>query len=581
MAAALTACGRVDSDDTVQMVLEDDLSFYTANATQSVERGSDAVFEVTASVGYELTGCDYGDYELTYKDDGNYELTLKNVRYHKVVRIEAEQQQVKLTYVDELSGKSQEQISPRNHICTNTAADIFEEPGYSLVGWTSRAGGAEAEVSLGSRIDAEGDMTLYAVWQPWADEEAFEYTVDGDYVTITGVNMDILPEEILCIPAAIDGRQVIEIAEGAITGGEFDQLILPQGLRTLQKNAVQCDSLQELVMYDDIREISDYAFSGCDNLQTIRINALQAPVYTTSYYGTFADKMDYLKSIDEPKIVLFSGSSTRFGYDSPRIADEMGMPVVNMGVFAYTNALPQLDLILEHMDIGDILVHSPEFDTAKRQFCSDNTMDDSFWAMVEANYDLVSELDIRNYAGVFSSFSEYNKNRKGMTACSYADTPACFDEDGNAVETPSYNRQGDYIVYRPDADSDDAVYGLLVDYTADAFSEAAFIEPINAEYQKFLDKSVKVFFTYAPRNSQCISEESNAEALAQLDEYFSQELIVPVLGTVEESLYQGHYMSGTDNHLSTKGVQIRTDRFIEELEASLKNVNDEELLEGL
>lgn len=87
--------------------------------------------------------------------------------------------------------------------------------------------------------------------------------------------------------------------------------------------------------------------------------------------GCFQDKYDRLLQLkDRKKIVLFSGSSTRFGYDSAMIDDAFEeYDVVNMGVFAYTSALPQLQLILECMQEGDILLHAPEFDTSSRQFC--------------------------------------------------------------------------------------------------------------------------------------------------------------------------------------------------------------------
>lgn len=52
-----------------------------------------------------------------------------------------------------------------------------------------------------------------------------------------------------------------------------------------------------------------------------------------------------------------------------------------MGVFAYTNALPQLELIRAQMRPGDLLLLSPEFDAAKRQFCTTNAFDDAFFCM--------------------------------------------------------------------------------------------------------------------------------------------------------------------------------------------------------
>ena len=74
-----------------------------------------------------------------------------------------------------------------------------------------------------------------------------------------------------------------------------------------------------------------------------------------------------------------------------------------MGVFAYTNALPQLELIRAQMRPGDLLLLSPEFDAAKRQFCTTNAFDDAFFCMAEADYDIVARLNLQQYSGVFSA----------------------------------------------------------------------------------------------------------------------------------------------------------------------------------
>ena len=100
---------------------------------------------------------------------------------------------------------------------------------------------------------------------------------------------------------------------------------------------------------------------------------------------------------DKKKIVLFSGSSTRFGYDSAML--DQAFPdyeVVNMGVFAYSPALPQLELIRSCMKEGDILLDSPEFDAANRQFCYQKELDYATFAMMESNYDAFADLDSGN-----------------------------------------------------------------------------------------------------------------------------------------------------------------------------------------
>lgn len=269
--------------------------------------------------------------------------------------------------------------------------------------------------------------------------------------------------------------------------------------------------------------------------------------------------------------MLFSGSSARFGYDSAALDQALpSYAVVNMGVFAYTNALPQLELIRSQLQEGDLLLLSPEFDAAKRQFCTTNAFDDDFFCMVEENYDLLTQLDLRQYSGVFSALGSYLQTRTGMAARSYAVSPAELDEDGNAVDTPSYNAYGDYILYRPDAGEDTPIYGLPVDYTVDAFPQAYYIDPANAEIARFTADGVRVWLTYSPRNSQAVSEASTPEAIAALDAYFRENLNAAILTPLQDSLLPGRYFYGTDNHLSTNGVALRTAQVITALKDALQ-----------
>ena len=471
-----------------------------------------------------------------------------------------------------LSGK-------RTHLRINTlTVDAASREGYTLIGWNTKPDGSGTSVGLGSRISYEEGMTLYAIWKKWTPSEAFLWEESGSGIMITGLadawpGEDAEDRDWLVIPAEIEGKAVYTIAKDAFANSSFTRVVLPLGLKQVEARAFENSAVEELYLYDDIQSISDYSFAGCENFTSLHINAVEEPVYSRNYFAAFADKFDYLLSIrDQDKIVLFSGSSTRFGYDSQAIEEAFAAyKAVNMGVFAYTNALPQLELIRSCMKEGDILIDSPEFDAAQRQFCTQNDLGDDFYCMLEANYDMLTLLDLREYSGVFSSLTTYLKNKEGMEALSYADTPAAYDEDGYAVDTPSYNRQGDYILYRPNADSVDPVYGLGVAYTKEALSKESFIDPLNRELSRFTEAGVRVFFTYAPRNKYAISEESDPGARAELETYLAENLCVPVLGTLEESLYEGTYLYGTDNHLSTEGVAIRTARIIEELEKALNS----------
>lgn len=453
---------------------------------------------------------------------------------------------------------------------TSTGSGLFVREGYTLLGWNTKADGSGVSVGLGSRIAYHEGLTLYAMWQAWNPAEEFSYERAGEFVVVTEYRGNA---RVVCVPATLTGCPVIALAEGAFAGADCETVILPDSLRRVETGAFLGASVQELYVFDSLSTISDSSFADCRQLRTLHINASEAPVYSGTYYDTFQDKYDRLLALSErgqKKLILFSGSSTRFGYDSARLEEKFpAYEVVNMGVFAYTNALPQLLLIEQCTAEGDILLHAPEFDARQRQFCTTNALDDKFFCMMESNYDVVAALDLREFSQVFTSFYTYLTIKRDMEPKSYEYSPSDFDEDGVPSEQPSYNVYGDYILFRENAASEQPVYGLPVEYTVASFPPENYFERANAVYERFLARGVHVYLTYAPRNQYALSADSTRAERARLDSYLRENLCIPVISDLEESLYMGTYLSGTDNHLSTEGVAIRTVRVSRDLHAQL------------
>ena len=570
MLVLLAGCAAAPAASAVQcrIVLESSPAFTAQTQTAAVTPGQTVTFTLTPADGYTLTGADYPGARLTRTGTG-YTLSLPEVRYSTAVAVTAEKSDTVLYYRDNLGGDWIEAPVTASHLRVNTAiqGELFNNPGHTLTGWNTAPDGSGQAVGLGSRT--EPGSRLYAQWAAQNDAAEFTFTVNNGTATVTGWQGS---GERLVLPDTLGGAPVVEIAAGAFTNAACREIILPDTLRRIEPGAFTGCAVESLTLFDNLQTVSDYAFEGCTALRTLHINAATAPVYSGSYYATFADKYDRLLSLSKTrKLVLFSGSSARFGYDSAALDQALpSYAVVNMGVFAYTNALPQLELIRSQLQEGDLLLLSPEFDAAKRQFCTTNAFDDDFFCMVEENYDLLAPLDLRQYSGVFSALGSYLQTRAGMAARSYAISPAELDEDGNAVDTPSYNAYGDYILYRPDAGEDTPIYGLPVDYTVDAFPQAYYIDPANAEIARFTADGVRVWLTYSPRNSQAVSEASTPEAIAALDAYFRENLNAVFLTPLQDSLLPGRYFYGTDNHLSTNGVALRTAQVITALKDALQ-----------
>ena len=566
----LTACSPLPAQnpDTVQVVLEQSGAYTPETAVQTAAPGADVRFTLHPAAGYRLQGADYPGAALAPEgSDGAWSLYLPAVRYSATVQITAVQSDFAFCYYANDGTAAQITLPAlQTHQRINTATGLFSRAGCTQTGWNTAADGSGRRIGLGSRADPETETNLYAVWCAWAPAGDFTYTTANGAATITGYTGPAAPAD-FAVPGELGGVPVTAIGPEALAGLTCENLILPGSLRRLESGALRGASLQTVTLFDSISQISGDAFAGCGALQTLYLNAAAAPVYSGSYYAAFADKYDRLLALkDERKLVLFSGSSTRFGYDSAAL--DAALPdyeVVNMGVFAYTNALPQLLLILDCMQPGDLLLDAPEFDAAKRQFCTTTALDDKTFCLMEANYDLFAALDLRELTGVFSALDSYLSARTGMAGRSYELNPADFEEDGAPTGTASYNEYGDYALPRPNAADDAPIYGLAVDYTVEAFPAALYLAPYNAVCSRFLQKGVRVYFTYAPRNSRALSAASTPAARAALDGYLRQNLVVPVISDLESSLYPGRYLYGTDNHLSTKGAALRTEQILADL----------------
>ena len=459
------------------------------------------------------------------------------------------------------------------HLRVNTlqGASHFEREGFVLLGWSRAPAGGEI-IGLGSRTERETSLTLYAQWAEASPAEDFLYESDGNGVTIlryTG------PGGGCVVPESIGGLPVRRIAAGAFRNTALETLVFPSSLRAVEPGAFTGCSIRELTLFDSLTEIGDDSFCDGEAPQTLHINAAVPPVYSGSYYDTFADKYDRLLALrDERKLVLASGSSGRYGYDSPLLdAAFTDYAVVNMGVYAWSNARPQLDLILGQMREGDILLSAPEFDAIQEQFCVSDRLDHHFWAMMESNYDAVALLDLRSYIGVFDSFAEYQRIRGGMEPKNYGVSPSGFDDDGNAYPFPTYNEYGDFILPRPNGERDERQHANTADYTVSSFPPEV-TDSMNAMYKRFLDRGVTVYFSYTPRNRSSLTEESTPEARAALHEYLTKSLCVPVISDMEDTLLSGVYFWQIDSHTSTEGTQIRTEQIIEDLQRQLSD-NDE------
>lgn len=453
----------------------------------------------------------------------------------------------------------------KTHLRTNTPLGhtLFSREGYAPLCWNTKADGTGEQIPFGSRADSVGGTVLYMQWIPLTQEAEFLWEAENGSARITGWNGS---GNVLAIPASLGGLPVTCIASGAFCDSQVDTVVFPETLRVVEAGAFSGSTLTTLWLYDSLQEISDGSFEGCDQLQTLYIHAATAPRYTVSYFGAFADKVDWLRQVKhEKKLVMFGGSASRYAYNSKEIhAAFPQYQMVNMGVYAYTNALPQYRIIQQFMQAGDVLLSAPEFDTTETQFCPSNALDDCFWAMAEADYACASLLDLRQYEKVFKSLQSYLDNRRMMPTHQYEESPKWYDDDGNPSFSDTYNIYGDYTLLRSGGGYDGMLMYYRADYTVKAFP-VKLIESLNRVYREFQTQGIRVLFAYAPRNHSSLTEASTEQERRALHAHLTENLCVPIIIDMTEGLYPGTFFYLIDSHLNDEGVYVHTKRIINAL----------------
>lgn len=552
------------------VMFEDNPALSFSRQVWQVKQGESLTVTVGVPTGQRIAGVNYDGCTVSRKQGQTehfdyYELTLHQIRYSTVIRITTAPAYTTAYHGE--NGESIEIAEESPHLFFNTLPyrGQFQKSGHVPIGWNTATDGSGQSVGFGSRVDhrAVSHLDLYVQWLPESPAEAFTYEISGGQATITGYRGtgDVV------IPMELGGVPVTGIAAGAFGDLDVECLVLSPNLQTVADGAFGTVKAVHFYFFDNLENLTENTFQSYQ-IQHIHIQAVKDPVYSGTYFDTFPDKMDYLDSLkDRAKIVIFSGSSARFGYDSEKLESAFpGRRVANMGVYAYSNMAPLAELVLGAMREGDILIHSPELDAIDTQFCGESHIMKETYCLMESNFDLFARLDCRNYTQVFSAWAQFQESRRNMEPRSYLESAWDYDEDGNRALTPSYNRYGDYILYR-DNNHRRVNFGVKRAFYNKDHIRPQDLEGLNRMYDRFLEKGIDVYYIYSPRSSSSISADSTAETIAQLDAFLRTHLHVPVISPIGESLMDPLYFYGTDNHLSTEGVEIYTSLVIGYLKA--------------
>ncbi|MCQ2798562.1 MAG: leucine-rich repeat domain-containing protein [Bacilli bacterium] len=571
----------LDADDEFE--IDDSTVVHTVKISQnpdiildkneySVVHGDRLVIEFDLVKDSFVLSVSYRKYKLIDKGENHYILVLHNIKRDMVVSFKTTRESVSY---DPNGGKFKDGLEylampiTHSHLRANAVigSDYMFWPGHYQIGWNTEPDYSGTFISFGSRFN-DSVKTLYAQWEKYTEYNSFSYEEGEKDITIVDYHGN---DTRVCIPKFINRKMVTSIKEGAFSTAQVDTLIIPDSIKSIENNAFKDSGIQEIYISDNLKCIGEPLF-GQQKIKTCHISALNAPVNSGTYYDAFQDKLDYLDMVkDEKKIILFGGSSSRYGYNSETIMQAFpDYKVVNMGVFAYVSAFIQLEVIKNYLRPGDIVLDAPEFDSLDCQFFVDDSFEIRTTYFFESNYDSFALLDLTRVGYPLNNMAVHFQEKAVMPPKSYEIQAKRFDDDMNHYNYDTYNIYGDYTLKRPDNPYDEWISQPICDYTIYSFNDEMF-EAYNNVYRELKEDGAELLFTYAPKNIHCLTDVSTEYEINRLHETIVERLECPVISDIWDSLMQGYYFFLIDNHLSDSGVVIRTENVIRDLKNYLSS----------
>lgn len=576
LALSLSACGDGPPPGArIQVSLIESDGFTVEKNGVWVEPGWSAIFVLHLEDGAELDAVDYDGPVRVWKEGDATCLELSGIRYPVRAGVTLTNHYRSILYDPNgglqrggHTGGIQFTYDTAVHARPNTSigTDLFWRDGCTLTGWNTAPDGSGQRVGLGSRITVPPQgMTLYAQWSPWnapGDFSCLERAEDGG-VAITGWHGS---SERAVIPEQVGGKPVTAIAAGAFEDAGIRSLILPKTLKTIEDGAFARSALQTLVLFDNIESVSDAAFSGCENLQTLYINAIEAPFgYLYRKESVYADKVDLLIAAQgQRKLVFYGGCSMWYNLDGQMALEALGdrFVPVNMGLNGTSSSLIQMKIMEAFLERGDILFHTPELSSTQQLMTYDgmSRYDNKLWSGIENNYDLFALVDLRETGGVFDSLCSYLtlKTKSADYRAQYQDSAGHTYLD--AIGSIPYERT---------AAAEKLVDEVYLDPDRLASSD---LSRLSSVYRGYAEKGVRVLVSYACVNIDALpaGQENNIDEADRVFHEIIGGMEGPVLiSSLSDYIFQNRDFYDTNYHLLSAPARRNTAQWLFDLEAYL------------
>lgn len=279
------------------------------------------------------------------------------------------------------------------------------------------------------------------------------------------------------------------------------------------------------------------------------------PQYEGTYTASLVDKMERLKSIEDPKIVLLGNSNLAFGICSQMLEEEFGMPIVNMGLHGGLSNRFHENMAMSNVQEGDIYI------VCHTQYWDDDSIGDAVltWTTIENHMELWELLQWKDIVPMMKAFPTYFKKCLDLhlNGDGNKDLGDCYSRSG-------FNKYGDVSLLR-----EESKYTFESEVWPFAVNDVT-VNRLNDLNQYIEKKGATLLIAGYPigNGDLTVEPEKFIEAQADLEEGLDCE----VISDYTDYLMDYKYFYDTEYHLTTEGAVLRTEQLITDIKNWKENI---------
>lgn len=281
--------------------------------------------------------------------------------------------------------------------------------------------------------------------------------------------------------------------------------------------------------------------------------------YTETFLGELAAKRQLLaQQSEKPRLVIVGGSAAAFGVDSALLAQELPQyQPVNFGLYAALGTRVMLDLSLESLREGDLVIVMPE---QQSQSLSDYLGAQAMWRAADGDLSALKSLHSRDVSVMLGQFPRFaaQKFRYWLTGAPQLEgvyQRSNFDEAGDVVSSLcSANRMPGGV---------DTTTPICFD---PEMLTDGFCKILNDYARTLAEKGVTVWYHFPPMNEAAVEPGSDIDAYA---DFLQAELELPLAGDPNACILESGWFYDTNFHLNASGKTVFTRQLIRDIKAML------------